>query len=173
MSKADIGLIGLAVMGENLVLNMTSHDFTVAVYNRTQERAQAWLERYRAAGAEVRSAPTPADAARIKQALKETPGVKEVKLITPKQAKQRLLHHLTVDATDVADARMGDRREIGRLGQPPGADAGLDRDDLTGGEIELPQVEGHLTGGQPVRVVDLHRGQRRELHGDRHLAGRI
>src|SRR5262245_51896234 len=32
---ADIGLIGLAVMGENLVLNMESHGYTVAVYNRT------------------------------------------------------------------------------------------------------------------------------------------
>jgi 6-phosphogluconate dehydrogenase len=33
--SADIGLIGLAVMGENLVLNMESRGFTVAVYNRT------------------------------------------------------------------------------------------------------------------------------------------
>jgi len=33
--SADIGLIGLAVMGENLVLNMESKGFTVAVYNRT------------------------------------------------------------------------------------------------------------------------------------------
>ena len=33
--KADIGLIGLAVMGENLALNMESKGFTVAVYNRT------------------------------------------------------------------------------------------------------------------------------------------
>jgi len=33
--SADIGLIGLAVMGENLVLNMESHGFTVAVFNRT------------------------------------------------------------------------------------------------------------------------------------------
>ncbi|MFZ0452371.1 MAG: decarboxylating NADP(+)-dependent phosphogluconate dehydrogenase [Ignavibacteriaceae bacterium] len=32
---ADIGLVGLAVMGENLVLNMESHGFTVAVFNRT------------------------------------------------------------------------------------------------------------------------------------------
>src|SRR5215204_6233400 len=32
---ADIGLIGLAVMGENLVLNMESRGFTVAVFNRT------------------------------------------------------------------------------------------------------------------------------------------
>lgn len=35
MSKCDIGLIGLAVMGENLVLNMESKGFSVAVYNRT------------------------------------------------------------------------------------------------------------------------------------------
>ena len=35
MKQADIGLIGLAVMGENLVMNMASKGFTVAVYNRT------------------------------------------------------------------------------------------------------------------------------------------
>ncbi len=35
MSKSDIGLIGLAVMGENLVLNMESKGFSVSVYNRT------------------------------------------------------------------------------------------------------------------------------------------
>jgi 6-phosphogluconate dehydrogenase len=35
MNKADIGLIGLAVMGQNLVLNMERNGFTVAVYNRT------------------------------------------------------------------------------------------------------------------------------------------
>jgi 6-phosphogluconate dehydrogenase len=35
MSQADIGMIGLAVMGQNLVLNMNDHDFTVAVFNRT------------------------------------------------------------------------------------------------------------------------------------------
>lgn len=35
MSKADIGLIGLAVMGQNLVLNMERNGYTVAVYNRT------------------------------------------------------------------------------------------------------------------------------------------
>lgn len=34
-TTADIGLIGLAVMGQNLVLNMHDHGFTVAVYNRT------------------------------------------------------------------------------------------------------------------------------------------
>ncbi len=36
--KADIGLIGLAVMGENLVLNIESRGFTVAVFNRTTDR---------------------------------------------------------------------------------------------------------------------------------------
>eukprot|EP01125_Pyxidicula_operculata_P011302 TRINITY_DN3701_c0_g1_i1.p1 TRINITY_DN3701_c0_g1~~TRINITY_DN3701_c0_g1_i1.p1 ORF type:complete len:485 (-),score=114.75 TRINITY_DN3701_c0_g1_i1:65-1519(-) len=33
--SADIGLVGLAVMGENLILNMANHGFTVACYNRT------------------------------------------------------------------------------------------------------------------------------------------
>ena len=35
MAKADIGLVGLAVMGQNLVLNMDDHGFEVAVFNRT------------------------------------------------------------------------------------------------------------------------------------------
>lgn len=43
MSKADIGLIGLAVMGENLVLNMESKGFTVAVYNRTVEKVDKFV----------------------------------------------------------------------------------------------------------------------------------
>lgn len=41
--KADIGLIGLAVMGENLVLNMESKGFTVAVYNRTTEKVDKFM----------------------------------------------------------------------------------------------------------------------------------
>ena len=40
---ADIGLIGLAVMGRNLVLNMADHGFTVAVYNRSPERTDEFL----------------------------------------------------------------------------------------------------------------------------------
>ncbi|MFC2116914.1 decarboxylating NADP(+)-dependent phosphogluconate dehydrogenase, partial [Bacteroidota bacterium] len=40
---ADIGLIGLAVMGENLVLNMESHGYTVAVYNRTTEKVDKFI----------------------------------------------------------------------------------------------------------------------------------
>ena len=42
MQQADIGLIGLAVMGENLVMNMESKGFTVAVYNRTTEKVDAF-----------------------------------------------------------------------------------------------------------------------------------
>ena len=41
--SADIGLVGLAVMGENLVLNMESHGFTVAVFNRTTSRVDDFL----------------------------------------------------------------------------------------------------------------------------------
>ncbi len=44
MKKSDIGLIGLAVMGENLVMNMESHGFTVSVYNRTTEKVKSFVE---------------------------------------------------------------------------------------------------------------------------------
>jgi len=43
MSKADIGLVGLSVMGENLVLNMENHGFTVAVYNRTVSKVDNFV----------------------------------------------------------------------------------------------------------------------------------
>ena len=43
MSQADIGLIGLAVMGQNLVLNMADKGFTVAVFNRTVSKVDDFL----------------------------------------------------------------------------------------------------------------------------------
>ena len=43
MKQADIGLIGLAVMGENLVMNLESKGFTVAVHNRSTEKVDAFL----------------------------------------------------------------------------------------------------------------------------------
>src|SRR4030081_277142 len=43
-NQCDIGLIGLAVMGENLVLNMESKGFTVAVFNRTAEVTKKFAE---------------------------------------------------------------------------------------------------------------------------------
>lgn len=42
-TKADIGLIGLAVMGENLVLNMERNGYTVAVWNRTVEKVDKFI----------------------------------------------------------------------------------------------------------------------------------
>lgn len=42
-ATADIGLIGLAVMGQNLVLNMNDHSFTVVVYNRTTSKVDEFL----------------------------------------------------------------------------------------------------------------------------------
>jgi len=44
MEKADIGLIGLAVMGQNLVLNMADHGFHVAVYNRTTSKVDEFID---------------------------------------------------------------------------------------------------------------------------------
>ena len=71
----DVGLIGLAVMGENLALNMESRGFSVCVYNRTTERINHFMNgraqgcqvptlyragiglRRRVRGADIRSAP--------------------------------------------------------------------------------------------------------------------
>lgn len=44
MSTCDIGLIGLAVMGENLVLNMANNGFHVAVYNRSTDKVSSFIE---------------------------------------------------------------------------------------------------------------------------------
>src|SRR5256712_13200844 len=41
--KADIALIGLAVMGQNLILNMNDHGFTVVAYNRTVSKVDDFL----------------------------------------------------------------------------------------------------------------------------------
>ena len=50
--KVDIGLIGLAVMGENLVLNMANKGFSVAVFNRTVEKVDRFV-RGRGAGKQI------------------------------------------------------------------------------------------------------------------------
>ena len=42
-NQCDIGLIGLGVMGENLVLNMESKGFSVAVFNRTTEVTEKFV----------------------------------------------------------------------------------------------------------------------------------
>lgn len=43
MTQADLGLIGLAVMGQNLALNMNDHGFTIAVFNRTTSKVDEFL----------------------------------------------------------------------------------------------------------------------------------
>ena len=43
MEKANIGIVGLAVMGENLILNMESKGFAVACYNRTVSKVERFL----------------------------------------------------------------------------------------------------------------------------------
>lgn len=43
MTQADIGLVGLAVMGQNLALNMNDHGYTVAVFNRTTQKVDDFL----------------------------------------------------------------------------------------------------------------------------------
>ena len=58
VETADIGVIGLAVMGENLVLNMASRGYTVAVYNRTTSKVDAFLAG-RAAGRSIVGAWSP------------------------------------------------------------------------------------------------------------------
>lgn len=43
MAECDLGLIGLAVMGQNLVLNMDDHGYKIAVYNRTSSKTEAFV----------------------------------------------------------------------------------------------------------------------------------
>ncbi|MBM3137489.1 MAG: decarboxylating NADP(+)-dependent phosphogluconate dehydrogenase [Chloroflexi bacterium] len=57
MSNCDIGLVGLAVMGQNLVLNMNDHGYRVAVYNRTSARTEEFLNG-EAKGCEIEGAYT-------------------------------------------------------------------------------------------------------------------
>lgn len=42
--KGDIGVIGLAVMGQNLILNMNDHGYKVVAHNRTAEKVDDFLQ---------------------------------------------------------------------------------------------------------------------------------
>ncbi|HOX05104.1 MAG TPA: decarboxylating NADP(+)-dependent phosphogluconate dehydrogenase [Planctomycetota bacterium] len=53
MSGSNIGLVGLAVMGENLALNISSKGYTISVFNRTVEKVKALVEG-RAKGTRIR-----------------------------------------------------------------------------------------------------------------------
>ncbi|MDH3986062.1 MAG: decarboxylating NADP(+)-dependent phosphogluconate dehydrogenase [Gammaproteobacteria bacterium] len=53
--KSDIGLVGLAVMGENLILNMANHGYTVTAYNRSTDKVDNFING-RAQGKSIRGA---------------------------------------------------------------------------------------------------------------------
>ena len=53
--SCDIGLVGLAVMGQNLVLNMNDHGYKVAVFNRTVSKVDDFIQ-HEAAGTQVAGA---------------------------------------------------------------------------------------------------------------------
>lgn len=53
-TKANIGVVGMAVMGSNLARNLAHHDYTVAVFNRTYARTQKLIAEH---GNEARSFP--------------------------------------------------------------------------------------------------------------------
>ena len=59
--QADIGLIGLAVMGQNLVLNMCDHGYTVAVFNRTTSKMHDFVNSPEARGKKIVPCETLAD----------------------------------------------------------------------------------------------------------------
>jgi len=70
MTKCDVGLVGLAVMGRNLVLNLEEKGFRVAVFNRTASKTEAFLAG-EAKGKKIEGAYGPGDFA----ALLERPRV--------------------------------------------------------------------------------------------------
>src|SRR5271169_4552284 len=67
---ADIGLIGLAVMGENLALNIADHGFKVAVYNRTTAIMQKFIARENPPGGLVGCVTVPELVAAVKRPRK-------------------------------------------------------------------------------------------------------
>lgn len=44
MIKADIGLIGLGVMGQNLALNIARNGYAVSVFNKTEEKTREFID---------------------------------------------------------------------------------------------------------------------------------
>jgi len=60
MERMNVGVVGLAVMGQNLVLNIEHRGYSVRVYNRTEERTQRFIEE-RAVGKRIAASYTVAD----------------------------------------------------------------------------------------------------------------
>ncbi|MFH2007832.1 MAG: permease-like cell division protein FtsX [bacterium] len=90
----------------------------------------------------------PADAARIRQALNETPGVRRVRTVSPKEAKQRLMHHLGPDArfvADVEDSFLPLTYEVTLTGS---------RKTVLGAQQRLTRMAGVVPGVEAVRTVE-------------------
>jgi len=90
----------------------------------------------------------PADAARIKQALKETPGVKRVTWVSPKQAKKRLMRSLGPDAKVVADV------EESFLPASYEVTLGGDRATVLAAQQRMTRMAGVVPGIESVRTVE-------------------
>jgi cell division transport system permease protein len=90
----------------------------------------------------------PADAARIKQALKETPGVKRVAWISPKAAKQRLMRSLGPEAKVVADV------EDSFLPASYEVTLGGDRATVLAAQRRMTRMAGVVPGIESVRTVE-------------------
>ncbi len=90
----------------------------------------------------------PADAARIKQALKETPGVKRVTWISPAQAKKRLMKNLGSDAKVVADV------EESFLPASYEVTLGGDRATVLSAQRRMTRMAGVVPGIESVRTVE-------------------
>ena len=74
MATADIGLIGLAVMGSNLALNIAEKGYTVAVHNRSPGRIDEFVEEAKAQGLDKNTIPK-YDLAEFVQAVKALPNM--------------------------------------------------------------------------------------------------
>jgi 6-phosphogluconate dehydrogenase len=56
MAKRTFGVIGLAVMGENLALNVESRGFPIAVYNRSRDKTETFMKADRTQGKDIKAA---------------------------------------------------------------------------------------------------------------------
>jgi len=90
----------------------------------------------------------PADAARIRQALKETPGVKRVTWVSPKAAKMRLMRSLGPDAKVVADV------EASFLPASYEVTLGGDRQTVLEAQQRMTRMAGVVPGIESVRTVE-------------------
>jgi 6-phosphogluconate dehydrogenase len=91
MSTADIGLIGLAVMGSNLALNIAEKGYTIAVHNRTASRIDDFVGMAKEQGLEGRVVPE-ADLIQFVQAVKRPRSI--IIMVKAGQPVDEMIEHL-------------------------------------------------------------------------------